>query len=332
MKHTNKVTIILLSFFLLTQIFGLFLASNEVQPNIVVQENQSIISINSTIITEVPAYIFDWKAILYLVVGISVGTAVILLLRKMSFGGKLWKVWYFLAVFVAVDFSLRMLFNILGINLVIATLLSFVSSILLAFFKVRRHNFYIHNITEILMYSGIGTFIIILFNNNILFVSLLLVLISIYDAIAVWRSKHMIKLAEFTMDNKLFPGFAMNYTVDKKNKTKLIANLPKPPNKKVKGKTTKTKSSSNSRQAILGGGDVVFPIIFSGVILGWLFNQGFTRMQSYGLTLITTVFITLSLYLLFYYGKKDRFYPAMPFIATGCFVGLGVLYLVLLII
>ena len=40
------------------------------------------------------------------------------------------------------------------------------------------------------------------------------------------------------------------------------------------------------------------------------------------------LFTTLALALLLIYSKKDKFYPAMPFIAVGCFVG----YLVTLII
>lgn len=326
MKHTSKVTIILVAFFLLTQFFALFLVSGQVQPNITLEDNQTIVSINSTLITEVPASIFDWKAILYLAVGISLGTGLILLLRKISFGGKLWKVWYFLAVYVAINFSLKLLFSLSEMSLIGLSLLSSIIALTLAFLKIRKHNFYIHNITEMLMYSGIGTFIVILFNNNVLFVSILLFLISIYDAIAVWKSGHMIKLAKFTTENKLFPGFAMNYK-SINGSTKIVTEeIRIKPKKEVKIK------SKTTRQAILGGGDVVFPIIFSGVVLGWLFNKGFTRMQSFGLSLITTVFAALALYLLFYYSEKDKFYPAMPFISAGCYVGFGVLYLILLII
>lgn len=325
MKHTSKVTIILVTFFLLTQIVALFLVSGEVQPNITLEENQTVVSINSTLITEVPANIFDWKAILYLGVGISLGTGLILLLRKLSFGGKLWKLWYFLAVYVAINFALKLLFSLTAMTLASITLISSIIALVLAFLKIRNHNFYIHNITEMLMYSGIGTFIVILFNNNVLFVSILLLLIAIYDMIAVWKSGHMIKLAKFTTENKLFPGFAMNYD-SKKGSTKIITK-----DIRIDKKTSDIKSNNKkTRQAILGGGDVVFPIIFSGVVLGWLFNKGFTRMQSFGLSLITTIFAATALYLLFYYSKKDKFYPAMPFIATGCYVGFGVLYLILL--
>lgn len=338
MKHTSKVTILLLAFFIITQVLGLYLVSTQVQPNIQVGENQTVVHLNSTLISEVPADIFDWKAILYLVVGITIGTSIILLLRKLKFGGQLWKVWYFLAVYVAIDFALRLIFTIAGMKVILISIIGTIVALLLAFLKVRKHNFYIHNITEILMYSGIGTFIVLLFNNNVLIISILMLIIAAYDAIAVWKSKHMIKLANFTTDNKLFPGFAMNYKINKNNKTTIITKTEKS-TKTVRKEETESKTNkvlktkpkkTDEKQAILGGGDVVFPLIFSGVVLGWLFNLGFSRIQSYGLSLITSAFILLSLYLLFYYGKKDRFYPAIPFIAAGCYVGFGVVYLIVL--
>jgi hypothetical protein len=37
---------------------------------------------------------------------------------------------------------------------------------------------------------------------------------------------------------------------------------------------------------------------------------------------------TLALAGLFYASKKGKFYPAMPFITAGCFVGLVIAYLI----
>lgn len=347
MKHTKPITLILISFFLITQIIGLILISQEVQPNIVIEENQTMVSMNSSIISDVPVNIFDWKVIIYLAVGITIGTSMILLLRKIKFGGKLWKVWYFLAVYIAINFSLKIMFYHLNVPAYIAIILAFIISATLAFFKIKKENFYIHNITEILMYTGISTFLVLLFNNNMLIASLILILISLYDMIAVWKSKHMIKLAKFTMKQNLFPGFSMYYNT-KGNKTKLLTKTKKTSgkkettknqiidkSKKITAKGVKVKKvirKNKTNHALLGGGDVVFPLIFTGVILGWLFNQGYTRVQSLGLSLIVVAFSTLSLYLLFNYSKKEKFYPAMPFLSVGCFVGLGVLWLVLFLL
>ena len=71
--------------------------------------------------------------------------------------------------------------------------------------------------------------------------------------------------------------------------------------------------------ALLGGGDVVFPIILAGVVLNAL-----------GLlpALIISLGATIALATLFYYSEKGKFYPAMPFITAGCFIGLAVAYLI----
>ena len=71
--------------------------------------------------------------------------------------------------------------------------------------------------------------------------------------------------------------------------------------------------------AILGGGDVVFPIILAGVVLRTL---GFIP------ALIISIGATAALATLFYYSEKGKFYPAMPFISAGCFVGLAIAYLI----
>jgi len=64
--------------------------------------------------------------------------------------------------------------------------------------------------------------------------------------------------------------------------------------------------------AILGGGDIVFPIITAGIVL-----------KTFGL--IPAIFVifgaALGLGLLFFLAEKKKFYPAMPFITAGIFAG-----------
>ena len=44
--------------------------------------------------------------------------------------------------------------------------------------------------------------------------------------------------------------------------------------------------------------------------------------------LIITLFVSLSLFLLFMASKKGKFYPGMPFLSAGCFLG----YLIVLLL
>ncbi|MBT5924176.1 hypothetical protein HOH30_00450 [Candidatus Woesearchaeota archaeon] len=43
------------------------------------------------------------------------------------------------------------------------------------------------------------------------------------------------------------------------------------------------------------------------------------------------IFAAIGLAVLLYIGKPKKFYPAMPFIGVGCFIGLGVVYLLMMI-
>ena len=96
----------------------------------------------------------------------------------------------------------------------------------------------------------------------------------------------------------------------KEHLSALVKNAPK----NAKGKKMKVSV------ALLGGGDVVFPMILSGVLL-----------HSIGLlpAIFTSIGATLGLASLFYYSEKGKFYPAMPFITAGCFAALGRYYLIL---
>jgi len=71
------------------------------------------------------------------------------------------------------------------------------------------------------------------------------------------------------------------------------------------------------RTAILGGGDMGFPLIFAGVIL-----KEFGLWQS----LVIPFFALAALGFLLWKGEEQKFYPAMPFIGLGCFLGLGMVW------
>ena len=96
---------------------------------------------------------------------------------------------------------------------------------------------------------------------------------------AVWKSKHMIKMAKFQTESRLFAGLLIPYG---KNKT-----------------------------AILGGGDLGFPLIFTGVMYKTIGLESL-------LIILTT---TIALFLLLYKSEKNKYYPAMPFISMGCLMG-----------
>ena len=71
------------------------------------------------------------------------------------------------------------------------------------------------------------------------------------------------------------------------------------------------------KAAILGGGDIGFTLLFSVVVFRFL-----------GLSaLVIPLFVGLALFGLLVYGKKNRYYPAMPYLSAGCLAGYFVAYL-----
>ena len=85
------------------------------------------------------------------------------------------------------------------------------------------------------------------------------------------------------------------------------------------------------RTAVLGGGDIGFPLIFAGVVMKELMLQK-TELIGFLVALIIPVCTAIALMLLLIKGKQEHFYPAMPFLTAGCIVGFILVKLVSLYI
>ena len=211
------------------------------------------------------------------------------------------KLWFFVVIIIALGITLNAPISFLKYSSSIA----FLIALPLAYIKIYRRNFLVHNSTELLVYPGIAAvFVPIL---NIWTIIVLLILISIYDMWAVWHSGIMQKMAKYQIQKlNIFSGFFIPYASDKVKEQ--IRNM-----KKILSKKQLAKKKIKVNIAILGGGDVVFPIITAGVML-----------RSFGLipALFAIAGATLGLTYLFFFAEKRKFYPAMPFISTGIFIGM----------
>ena len=304
MKHTLSATLVLLTFFLLSQFVGLFFVAGDVS-GISVVDDQLVVVHPQTAMGERPEFT-GVQSVIYIAVAVLIGTLMVLGLAKLK-ANKLWKFWYLLAVFVSISISIGVFFS---------KLVAVITAIVLVFLKFYKRNIFTHNVSELLIYAGIAVLLVPLF--DLFWIIMLLLLISIYDIYAVWKSKHMITLAKFTAESNLFAGFSVDY--DKKKIHTGIKPL------KMQG------SESSNKKAILGGGDVLFPLLFTAVVMETLFKSGMSLVSSYWLASIICLTSTFSLYLLFKYSKKDTFYPAMPFLSLGCFVGVGIIFLITLFV
>jgi presenilin-like A22 family membrane protease len=149
---------------------------------------------------------------------------------------------------------------------------------------------------------------------NLFSAFVLLFLISLYDMFSVWQSKHMIKLAEFQTSQKLFAGIFIPYSIPKKQ-----------------AKTSKSVSSVKKtivevKSAILGGGDIGFPLIFAGVIFKSLVLIDPVPI-AFLKAIIISITTALALLWLFIKAEKDKYYPAMPFISIGCVIGYLIVFI-----
>jgi presenilin-like A22 family membrane protease len=327
MKHSLKITAILLGMFLLTQFIGLYVVNYYSASKIVDGEIQNVSAPvlpfgmeTPEVKTETEYYSIFFLVIIAFVIAISV----LFLFTKFEWQ-KIIKIWFFVVVMIALGITLSIFTAKIGIekNLFGIPIFATLIALPFAFFKIFQKNFFVHNLTELLIYPGIATvFVPVL---NIYTIIFLLILISIYDAWAVWKSGIMQKMAKYQMDKlNLFAGFFVPHA-DKKTKEKIKLIREKLKQKKItKKEILKKKFKINI--AILGGGDVIFPIIAAGVMLK---TFGFNSFQLLGMNLLiptSALFViagaTIGLALLFIFSEKKKFYPAMPFITAGIFLGM----------
>ncbi len=268
MKHNTRVITLLTLLFLISQIIGLFVINNYIDKEKTVETGETEwrnlpalgnVQIERPELEEETSYI-------PLIIGILIATGFILLIIKLKVL-KLWRIWFFFGVF----FTLLIAFGSFLHAYIAAAI-----AIILAILKIFKPNVITQNISELFIYGGLASIFVPVL--GLLSISILLILISIYDMIAVWKTKHMVKLAKVQAKAKLFAGLLVPYS---KNKT-----------------------------AILGGGDIGFPLLFLGVIL---------KNNDLITAFIAALIVSLSLALLFIFGKKNKFYPAMPYLTAGCF-------------
>lgn len=327
MKHSPKIMLIILAMFIVTQLIGLYVV-NFYSPVVVVNHVQTnVTSPNALPFNLEPppetSQVNIFQILLYIIPSFIIAILLFFVLTKFKAEFVL-KAWFFIVVIIALATSLISFLPQSTTFLVIAISIS----VILAFFKIYRRNFLIHNLTELFIYPGIGSVFVALLsstgnpNRGLYAMMVLLVLISAYDLWAVWHSGIMQKMARYQIDKlKIFAGFLIpEISKQVKMKMQKMKELKKKnKNKKIKG--------IKINIALLGGGDVVFPLITAGVVLR---KYGFTSLLGMQLPVASLLVIlgaTLGLTYLFIFGKRKKPYPAMPFISIGIFLALGACYL-----
>jgi presenilin-like A22 family membrane protease len=306
MKKNLKITAILLMMFLVTQFIGLYVVNHYSSIKVVDGKQTNVSSPDLPLGLEPPAITSekDYTNFFYSILfAFVLAVSLFFLLRKFNVGFVI-KLWFFIVVVIALTVSISSFFP--EFNYKIFLILIF--ALFLTYLKIYKRNIIIHNSTELLIYPGIAAVFVPII--NLFWIIVILILISIYDMWAVWHSGIMQKMAKYQINTlNLFPGFFIPY-VSKRTKERLMKlSKSKLKNKKVKANV-----------AILGGGDIVFPIITAGVMLKTL-------------GLIPALFVifgaALGLTYLFFFAEKKKFYPAMPFITAGIFLAMILSWIIL---
>lgn len=275
MKHPVTITLSLVVLFLAAQIIGLNVINNYLPYN---EQGEIEYTEGEIVWEEVPTVagvsierpnLTPTQTILYIVGAILIGSLLIFLIIRFK-GVWLWKLWFALAIILCLYIALAAF---------VSPLIALVLAIVLGSAKIFFPNKYLHNLSELFTYGGLAALFAPLL--TVLTAFILLLALSIYDVYAVFKSKHMIKLAKFQTSSGVFAGLLIPY-------------------------------SGGKGVAVLGGGDIGFPLLFSGAVLA---AKGFNP------ALIVSLGATLGLLILLILGQKGKFYPAIPFLTAGVSIG-----------
>lgn len=300
MKHTIKITAVLVLLFFISQFAGLLVINHYIDHK-KTAETKEVVWQPLPYNLERPEVRNQSVSFVYISIAILIGTFFVLLLIKFN-KPLVWKLWFFATVWLTLSIAFAAFMN----NAIAAFLALSISAL-----RLYRPNIIIQNLSEIFIYGGLAAIFVPIINLFAAF--MLLVVISIYDFVAVFKTRHMIKLAKFQSKSKVFAGLFVPYAKGR------IA---------VKGRITrKDFKQKKLRVAVLGGGDIGFTLIFAGVVMkGLMLHE--TIVIGFLKTLLIPFFVSLALLMLLLMGRENKFYPAMPILSLGCFIG----YLVVLLI
>jgi len=166
---------------------------------------------------------------------------------------------------------------------------------------VKYPEWYILDISAII--TGVGAIAMLGISLTIFIVIILLIGISIYDAISVYKTKHMIDLADTLIDLKL----PILFVIPKKRDYSLV--------KDQKSLKEKLKEGEKRDAFFMGTGDVVMP--------GILVASAFHNLSSNGLLVAVSVMIgtLVGFALLMAFVIKGKPQAGLPFLCPGAILG-----------
>jgi presenilin-like A22 family membrane protease len=163
----------------------------------------------------------------------------------------------------------------------------------LAFLWIKMPSIFVHDLLLISGMAGISGSFGLQLTPEV--VAILLVIFSVYDIIAVYKTKHMVKMAKAMAEVGALPGLILPSKISELN-------------------THIEKIQLGGKFMILGGGDIVFPLLFSVSAL----QDGI--IQSIMVALFALLGLLASFWI-FFQQKERQAIPALPPIALFSIIG-----------
>ncbi len=234
--------------------------------------------------------------LLFFVVVLVVFTAVILLIIRFRKKQAL-RLIFLGAATLLIFYVLYPVLFIFVANDVLALGLSMVGAAFLLVLLVKKPEWYVIDAVALLI--GVGAVAMIGISLDVWIVIVLLIVMAVYDALSVYKTKHMIDLADSVMGLNL----PVMFVVPKRRRYSLL--------EKRKGLKEKLESGEGREAYFLGVGDVVFPGILAVAAFHNLINDGLVMAVS---VLAGTLlgFVVLTAYVI-----KGKPQAGLPFLCSG---------------
>ena len=166
---------------------------------------------------------------------------------------------------------------------------------------VKHPEWYVIDVAGILL--GLGTIAMLGISLSISLVIVLLVGLSVYDAISVYKTRHMIELADVVLDLNL----PVLLVIPKKRNYSLI--------KDSKGLKEKIKEGEERDAFFMGLGDVVMP----GILVASAFHNITSNGLSVALSIVLGTLVGFAVLVVFLIRGKPQ--AGLPYLCTGAILG-----------
>ncbi len=179
--------------------------------------------------------------------------------------------------------------------------LSLAASAIILAVLVKNPEWYVIDISGVL--SSVGVIVVMGISLSISIVLVLLIVMAVYDAVSVYKTKHMIDLASTSLEQKL----PMLFIIPKKRGYSFV--------KEAESLKEKLRTGEKRDALFVGLGDVVFPGLLVVSAFHYLASNAFLMAIS---VMVGTLigFIALTAFVI-----KGKPQAGLPFLCTGAIVG-----------